>query len=252
VFAQGPGASAPIGKNKETKRLKNMKNIKLTVRLFGLFFLVLASALFSGCASSGLSKYNTPALSAPAGPPAGKALVCIHRPKKGSGSDLFAPVWVDTNFVANLGNGYSVGRVCEPGQHYFLALSAEVNSCVEAQLLADRTYDLWLDNNAGFIAPSFKLKPIHHIDKKRQLVKKWIRRNRWVEPAAPGTDYGNVKKENLGANIRAAWAPGAHAGIGLADALGKVSPEKIQKLIEEFTSGRRQTKLQHLAPEDYR
>ena len=119
-----------------------MNNTKLTVRFFGLCSLVLAGVLFSGCAPmSKTSKYMAASLCAPASPPAGKALVCIHRPKAFWGNKLYTKIWDDTKFIADLGNGHSVAYVCEPGKHYFMNTSAQAEACVEAQLLPDKTYE---------------------------------------------------------------------------------------------------------------
>jgi len=201
-----------------------MNNTKLTVRFFGLCSLVLAGALFSGCAGhiTKTSKYMTASLSAPASPPAGKALVCIHRPTAGMGWNLYTAIWEDTNFIADLGNGHSVACVCEPGKHYFMNLSVEETGCVEAQLLPDQIYDLRVQSGYGFWVASFKLKPLHQDGKTRQLVTKWTKRNHWVEAASPAAAYEQANQD------------------------------KIRQLLEEFTSGKRQDKLQHLAPEDHR
>jgi hypothetical protein len=199
-----------------------MKYTKFKFRLVGLFSLVLAGALFSGCAPmTKTSKYMAASLSAPASPPAGKALVCIHRPKGAIGYKLYTKIWCDSKFIADLGNGHSIAYVCEPGEHYFMNTSVEETGCIEAQLLADQTYDLWLDNSYGVWIASFKIKPLHQDEKTRQLVAKWTKQNRWVEATAPPAAL--TDKE-------------AH----------------IQEVQEEFISGKRHDKLQHLAPEDHR
>jgi len=200
-----------------------MKNIKLPVRLFGLLSLVLVSALFCGCAPiSKTSKFMTVALSAPTSPPAGKALVCIHRPKAFSGHPLYTKIWDGTKFIADLGNGHSVAYVCDPGEHYFMNTSAQAEGCVEAQLLPDKTYDLWADTLDWTFIVSFKIKPLHQDDKTRQQVAEWTKQNRWVEAASPTTVFMQATQDD------------------------------IQKLLEEFTSGKRLDKLQHLAPDDHR
>jgi hypothetical protein len=199
-----------------------MTNTKLTVRFFGLCSLVLAGALFSGCAwKNETSKYMTASLNVPASPPAGKALVCIHRPSAPAGHSLYyAGIWDDMKFIADLGNANSVAYVCEPGRHYLLSLFPGETSCVEAQLLPDKTYDLWIDT-AGVFA-TFKLKPLHQDDKTRRRVANWIQQDRWIEPASPAAAYEQAKQD------------------------------KIRQLLEDFTSGKLQDKLQHLAPDDHR
>ncbi|MGA2242150.1 MAG: hypothetical protein ABSH11_08935 [Verrucomicrobiota bacterium] len=224
-----------------------MKHQNKIISLLGCGALLLAALFLSGCASATrVSKYNTASSGPPSSPPTGKALVCIHRPKGFVGGKMYAPVWVDTRFIASLGNGHSVACVCEPGKHYFMSFSAEITACIEAELLADQTYDLWIDRYMGTFVNSFKIKPLHQDDKTRKLVAEWTKQNRWIEPAASATDYEHVKLENMGQSI---WQSG---GLGAVYASQPVSQEKILQLHQEFTSGKRQDKLQHLASDDHR
>ncbi len=194
-----------------------MKNTKFTVRFLGLCSLVLAVALFSGCAPmSKTSKYMAASLSAPASPPAGKTLVCIHRPRARTEYKVYTAIWDGTKFIADLGNGHSVAYVCEPGQHYFMNLSGDSPACVEAQLLPDKTYDLWVNTFP------IKLKPVHQGDITQQKIAAWTGENRWVAPASTAADYEQRKQE------------------------------KIRQLLEEFISGKRHDRLQHMAAEDHR
>jgi hypothetical protein len=194
--------------------------MKPTVRfLLGFFSLLIAGMLFSGCAMTNkISKYMTVTSPPPASPPAGKALVCIHRPSAAGGNSLYYfGIWVDGKFIADIGNGNSVAYVCEPGKHYFLSLFPSVASCVESQLLPDKTYDLLAER-----IWTCRLQPLHQNDKTRRQVAKWSKKNRWIEPAATAAAYEQGKKETA------------------------------QQFLEEFISGKRHDKLQHLAPEDHR
>jgi hypothetical protein len=165
-----------------------MKNIKFTIRYFGLYSLVIGSALLgSGCAPMAkTSKYMAAALSAPASPPAGKTLVCIHRPRTYIGYTLYVGIWDSTNFVADLGNRHSVAYVCEPGQHYFISLFIS-SSCVKVQLLPDKTYDLWMYS-------TLELRPVHQDEKMRQRVADWTVNDRWVTPAPTAAGYEQAKR----------------------------------------------------------
>jgi hypothetical protein len=201
-----------------------MKNMKLIARCFGLASLLFAVALLGGCAgpTAKASKYMALAVNVPTAPPAGKALVCIHRPRSYWGQKFYTGVWDGNHFIADLGNGHSVAYVCQPGRHCFLNLSIEAEGCVEADLLPDQTYDLWTDTVLATALVSFKIKPLHQDEATRQLVAKWTRKHRWVEPAPPSADYELSKQE------------------------------VVRGLLEDFTSGKRQNKLQHLASEDHR
>ena len=185
----------------------------------GLWSLVLAVELLSGCASQQAKTSKNADI--PTSPPAGKALICIHRPKGSVGRQFYAPVWVDTRLIAALGNGQSVACICEPGKHDFLCLSAEITSCVQAELLANQTYDLWIDRYLGWWQNDFKIKPLHQDGKTRQLVAEWSKENHWVEAAS-------------------------------SEAAHVQGYQSVQHLIEEFTVGKRHDKLQYLAPDDHR
>lgn len=201
-----------------------MKKVQRNLGILGLCSLVLASALLSGCASSTpwTSRKVAAASGIPAAPPPGKTLVCIHCPKTSLYVKLDTRIWDGTNFVASLGNGFSTAYVCEPGEHYFLNLSVEISACVEASLLPDQTYDLWVDTYRGMFVTSYKIKPLKQDDKTRRRVAKWSEQNRWVERASAAADYEQDKQAT------------------------------VLNLLEEFTAGDRKDKLQHLAPEDHR
>jgi hypothetical protein len=202
-----------------------MNYLKCKCRLINLFVLALACALFSGCApTSRTSKYMIAAPSALTGPPAGKALVCIHRPKAFSGHPLYTKIWDGTNFIADLGNGHSVAYVCDPGTHYFMNTSAEAEGCVQAQLLPDKTYDLWTDTILSTFIVSFKIKPVHQDAEGRQKVAEWTKETRWVEPGLRAAAFDQNEKLQ----------------------------KDIRQLIEDFASGKRHDKLQYLAPDDHR
>jgi hypothetical protein len=93
-------------------------------------------------------------------------------------------------------------------------LSTESSACVQAQLLPDTTYDLWIT--------LLKLKPIRQGDEIRQRVADWTTKDRWVTPGSTAAGYEQRKQEI------------------------------IQKVLEEFISGKRHDSLQQMAAEDHR
>jgi len=200
-----------------------MKTSKRIVGPLGCSSLLTCSVIVSGCAGpiTKTSKYMTASPAGPASAPPGKTLVCIHRPKEHQGWIFYTKIWDGTNFVADLGNGHSTGYVCDPGRHYFINRSIEISACVEADLLADETYDLWLDN-AGLLVPSFKIKPLRQDERKRRAVPKWTGKHRWVEPASSAAVYEQEKQDG------------------------------IEQLREEFISESRLPRMQQLAPNDHR
>jgi hypothetical protein len=152
----------------------------------------------------------------PASPPAGKVLVCIQRPKAILESKVYTAIWDGTNLVADLGNGHSVAYVCDPGQHYFMNLSQDSPACVEAQLLPDKTYDLWIANLP------IRIKPVRESDMMQPQIADWTSKNHWVTPASSAEAYEQKKQG------------------------------KIQQLLGEFASGKRHDQLQQMAAEDHR
>ena len=102
--------------------------------------------------------------------------------------------------------------------------SAQAEGCVKAELLPDKTYDLWTDTITSTFIVSFKIKPIHQDDQGRQQVVEWTKENRWVEPGSRASAFGQNEKEQ----------------------------NEIRQLIEDFASGKRHDKLQYLAPDDHR
>jgi hypothetical protein len=195
-----------------------MKRNNLLEKTLLLVCTIVAGALLGGCAGpmSKTSKYMNTSFAPPASPPPGKVLVCIQRPKALLESKVYTAIWDGTNLIADLGNGHSVAYVCEPGQHYFMNLSADSPACVEAQLLPDKTYDLWIANIP------IRLKPVHKNDMMQQQIADWTSKNHWVTPASSAAGYEQKKQE------------------------------KIQQLLGEFTSGKRHDQLQQMAAEDHR
>ncbi len=185
--------------------------------------LVLGTLVFAGC--RGPVTKPSPLMkptAAPVGPPvAGKSAVMIHRPRAAQGYGLYTGVWDSTNFLADLGNGHSVAYLCEPGTHYLINRSVERVGVVEAQLLPDQTYDLWLDTCGGFIA-SFQLEPIKSGDKKRRDVPEWTRENLWLTRAPAAAAHEQQRQRD------------------------------IQIILMDFTSGEKKDRVRHLTVEDHR
>jgi hypothetical protein len=207
---------AALGFCSESEKTATKESMNTILKSTRLTALLVAGAILCGCAPmTKTSKYMSASLTGPASPPPGKTLVCIHRPKYFSGNRFYVGIWDGTNFVADLGNRHSVACVCEPGQHYFMSLSPfSVPSCVEAQLLPDKTYDLW-------IIQAVDMRPVRQDEKMRQRVADWTLNHRWVTPASTAAGYEQAKQE------------------------------KIRQLLEEFISGKRHD-IRHMTAEDHR
>jgi hypothetical protein len=184
--------------------------------------LAVISMMFAGgCALpiAKTSKLMDESAPPPEAPPEGKSLVCIHRPK--SGAKLYTTIWDRVRLIGDLGNGHSLAYVCEPGKHYFINRSVQRTGVVDAELLPGKTYDLWVAIKGTGIV-SFELEPVKPGSKERGLVAQWSQENRWVSlrPSAATTDDKKVGE--------------------------------IEDIIRDFTTGRKQARLQHLASTDFR
>jgi hypothetical protein len=155
------------------------------------------------------------------GPPAGKSIVHIHRPRAAQGYKLYTGVWDSTNMLADLGNGHSVSYTCEPGRHYFINRSVERIGVVEADLLPDQTYGLWIDTAGTWIA-SFQLEPLKRGDKRWEEAPKWAAENIWVTRGPAAAEHEQLRR-----------------------------PE-IDLIMRDFVSGEKKDRVRHLGPDDHR
>jgi len=157
----------------------------------------------------------------PTDPPPGKSLVCIHRPDSSQVRTATTGVWDSDKLVGALMRGHSLAYVCEPGHHYFFVDSAGNYGALEAQLLPDQTYDLWVDPFHGFWYP-LQLKPLTKAQKEKHQVAEWTRKNLWITRDTTAEAYELKYRE------------------------------QTKVLLERFVSGNWHKRLEHLAPEHHR
>jgi len=188
--------------------------------------MILAVAMLTGCGSptGKISKYMNASIAPLSTPPPGKALVCIHRPKAGQGYPLYTGIWDGENFIADLGNGHSIAYVCEPGTPDFINFSVEVVGVVQANVLPDKTYDLWVDTAGAFIA-SFKIKPLKPGDNEYHNLPNWLKTQVWVTPATDSEEFAYEQSKRT---------------------------KDVEQIIQDFVYGAKKNRLQYLAPEDHR
>ncbi len=119
-----------------------------------LFVLITAGLCATGC---GGPRYMEPGSRLDA-PPAGKALVNVHRPSTayGSGEDLI--VWDGEQVIGNTHGKDMFQYACDPGHHVFHAKHLNV-SLLTADLVAGKTYDIVSDCGPNFVPfqPGFRL-----------------------------------------------------------------------------------------------
>ena len=184
----------------------------------------------AGC--SGTGKKPTPAetdkpanrmtrdLSVPTSPPAGKTLVCFHRPYNKRGRWVTTGLWDGASFVGTVGTGHSIAYVCDPGQHYFSSRSAGPVGVVEAQLLPDKTYDLcvYVEGMANIM----RVVPVKDIDRTQNRVATWSRENLWVKRDAAAAEF---EQQNA---------------------------QRVKEVLREYVEGNKTNRLAHLAASDHR
>lgn len=95
---------------------------------------------------------------------------------------------------------------------------------VEADLLPDKTYDLWINTAGAFIA-SFKIEPLKPGDKEYSKLSTWLQTQTWVAPAT-GSDKFEFEQSKRA--------------------------KDVEHIIQDFVYGDKKDRLQHLAPEDHR
>ena len=198
-----------------------MKLTNILSKLLGCLCVIVCLSL-CGCMTRTSKYMQTAGAPAQFSPPPGKTLVCIQRPSCLAGWRLYSSIWDNDKFIADLGNKHSVAYVCDPGTHYFINLSVEETGCVEANLLPDQTYDLAVKGGYGVWIASFKIEPVIQNDSMRKRVAAWAAENRWVDLGEAAPTYEQKRQED------------------------------VRRLIQEFTVGKRKTKLQHLSPDDHR
>ena len=194
-----------------------------TSRVSVAFLVGLGALLLAGCAGpitdpSPLMQKSAATFGAP---PAGKSLVLIHRPRAAQGYRLYTGVWDSTIFLADLGNGHSFAYTCEPGKHYFINRSVERVGVVEAQLLADKIYDLRLDTAGTFIA-SFQLEPVKRDHKTWAKTAAWSDENLWVTRGPAAAEHEQQRQKD------------------------------IELIMKDFVFGEKKDRLRQLGPEEHR
>ncbi len=160
-------------------------------------------------------------------PPAGKALVNIHRPSTayGGGQDFF--VWRNQEIVGNLHGQDMFQVVVDPGKQTFHAKHLNV-SVIKAELAADKTYDIVCDCGPNYVPfqPAFRLwlNAITPNSDRRGEVKKWMS----FETTLVLSDKERADREKYQAK----------------------KLEDVQKYLGDFTTGEKQEKAAIITPTD--
>ena len=147
-----------------------------TARWLVLSFWVSAFILCAGC--GGLPKYlaKTPMLTAP---PSGKALVNFHRPTGYGGGALYPIFNGEGKFICDLPGESLFQYPCDAGKQVFVGWAEHV-SVVEAEVEANKTYDIMVDVGMGWVSANIKMAPLAQGDPRRAKLPEFEKREKNV------------------------------------------------------------------------
>ncbi len=120
-----------------------------------------------------------------ASPPAGKALVNFHRPS-GYGGGAEFPVYDRDRLIGNSFGACRFQYVCDPGEHVFIG-SADHVSVIQADLKADKVYDVVVDITMGWWQANITLAPIGKANPRRPVVPEWEAKEKLLVPVQDAT-----------------------------------------------------------------
>jgi hypothetical protein len=133
-------------------------------------------ALGAGCA--GLPKHVSTAPRM-AQPPPGKALINIHRPSNYGGAAFFPIFDGDGKFICDMPGASEFQYVCAPGKHVFIGWADHV-SVVEADVAADKVYDIVVDVGMGWVKANIRLIALNKANERRSRVAEFEKREKRV------------------------------------------------------------------------
>ncbi|MBA3847521.1 MAG: hypothetical protein H0X45_12875 [Planctomycetes bacterium] len=135
------------------------------------FLIVVLAALAISSTGCGGARFMARDDGAPRSPPAGKALVNFIRPSSWASGET-VPIFDGARLVGNVQGTMIFPHVCEPGAHWFFADQGRV-SAVHADLLADKTYDILVDAEAGTWNSDVLLHPVTPDFERRGRIAEW-------------------------------------------------------------------------------
>jgi hypothetical protein len=188
-------------------------------------FLCFLSGLLVGC---GGTRFMEPGARIEA-PPAGKALVNVHRPSTayGAGQDLM--VWRNEEIIGNTNGADMFQAVVDPGKHIFHAKHLNV-SLINAELEAGKTYDIVCDCGPNYVPfqPGFRLwlNVVDAKSERRGEVSKWLSKEKTLVLSEKSAEERKKYQEKQ--------LPG------------------VKNYMSDFTTGDKKDKAAHLLPSDGR
>lgn len=183
--------------------------------------MIFALLVITGCSS--LPKHMTTTTRIEA-PPPGKALVNFHRPT-GYGKMVLYPIFDgEGKFICDIRGNSVFQYVCDPGQHVFMGWADHV-SVVEAQVAADKIYDIMVDVGMGWVQANIRMEPLVQGDERRKELADFERREKFVLAIQDTEHVRDYQDRNLG---------------------------RVQEIKRDFLEGEKSDRVRHLSPEDSR
>jgi hypothetical protein len=179
-----------------------------------------AFALATGCGTPKQLTQEQPL----AAPPAGKALVNIHRPSNAAGNVTYPIFHGSGKMLCELPRRGWFQYVCDPGEQVFIAWGEHV-TVVKGDLAPDKVYDIMADFRLGWVRNDFALVPLAKGDERRSELADFEKRERFTGSMAR-TDY-IVRYES------------EHQG-------------KIEEIKRDFLHGEKAERVSFIRPDDCR
>jgi len=157
--------------------------------------LTLSMLLITGCRSVPKDITMVPRMEQP---PAGKALVNFHRPSSYDWRERFAIFDINGTMLMDLPANYEFQYVCDPGKHHFIAWFDHV-SVVEADLAADKVYDIMVDVGMGWVRANIRMTPLLKGDERRARLAEFEKKEQVMTQnrTAHITDYEQKRQPKI-------------------------------------------------------
>lgn len=194
------------------------QNGGLTKSYYALAF---ALALCCGCSHLPNHMTKTERIMAP---PAGKALVNFHRPTGYAEAILYPIFFGDGSFIGELPGESIIQYVCNPGKCHFIGWMEHV-SVVEAEVAADKVYDLMIDVQMGWVKANINMVGLARNDPRRAKLSAFEKR-----------------EKNILATQRAPYVIQYE----------QRSQARIQEIKRDFLGGEKSDRVEHVKADDCR
>jgi hypothetical protein len=181
----------------------------------------LAVVLFTGCASLPKHMTTTTRLDAP---PPGKALINFHRPTSYGKNALYPIFDGEGKFICDMPGNSVYQYPCPPGRQLFIGWAEQV-SVVDADVAADKTYDVMIDVTMGWVQTNIKMVPLTKGEQRRAKLDQFEKKEKSVLAIQDTKHVRDYEARNK---------------------------ERIQEIKKDFLEGKKSDRVRRLSPDDCR